>query len=63
MPPSLALPFAEWEGCYIFGNHCNLDAYIRLDATFNQFSVPQAERDELIAIVESARNDIVVKSA
>ena len=31
-----------------------------LNATFDKFEVPQAERDELIAIVESTKSDIVV---
>ena len=31
-----------------------------LQATFNKFDVPQAERDELVVIVESTKSDIVV---
>jgi len=31
-----------------------------LDATLDKFDVPQQERSEVIAIVESTRNDIVV---
>lgn len=46
-------------------NHFNItgpewDAFmVDLDQTFEKFGVPQGERDELVAIVNSTRGDIV----
>ncbi|MDE0824629.1 MAG: hypothetical protein OSB07_11790 [Dehalococcoidia bacterium] len=46
-------------------NHLNItgpewDAFmVDLDQTFEKFGVPQGERDELVAIVNSTRGDIV----
>jgi hemoglobin len=53
----------------MFESHSHLDITLDewqsfmadLDATFDQFSVPQTERHELIAIVESTRDDIIKK--
>ncbi len=34
-----------------------------LDQTFDKFQVPQREREEIVAIVESTRGDIVIRKA
>jgi hemoglobin len=40
------------------------DAFMNdLDQTLTRFSVPDRERDELVAIVESTKNDIVTTAA
>ncbi len=40
------------------------DAFmVDLDQTFDKFGVPQAERDELVAIVESTKEDILVRTS
>jgi hemoglobin len=58
----------QYTGRSMFESHSHLEIkgdewqafMVDLDTTFDKFSVPQAEREELIAIVESTRNDIVV---
>jgi hemoglobin len=60
----------QYTGRSMFESHAHLDitpdewqAFMAdLDATFDQFSVPQTERNELIAIVESTRDDIIKKA-
>ncbi len=40
------------------------DAFMAdLDQTFEKFGVPKAERDELVAIVNSTKEDIVIRSS
>jgi hemoglobin len=59
----------QYTGRSMFESHSHLDItpdewqsfMADLDATFDQFSVPQTERNELIAIVESTRDDIIKK--
>ena len=34
-----------------------------LQKTFDKFHVPQAERDEVVAIIESTKEDIVVRKS
>ena len=49
--------------------HLNISAeeweafMIDLDQTFDKFQVPQAEREEIVAIVESTKGDIVIRKS
>jgi hemoglobin len=57
----------QYTGRSMFDSHAHLDItgdewvqfMADLNASFDQFGVPQQERDELVAIVQSTRQDIV----
>lgn len=59
----------KYTGKSMYDSHAHLDItegewkifMDDLQATFDKFSVPQRERDELVAIVESTKKDIVLK--
>ena len=59
----------KYTGKSMYDSHAHLDItegewkifMDDLTATFDKFSVPQRERDELVAIVESTKKDIVLK--
>ncbi len=59
----------QYSGRSMLDSHAHLNIsndefdalMVDLQQTFDKFEVPQAERDELVAIVESTRADIVIR--
>jgi len=59
----------QYSGRSMLDSHAHLNIsndefdalMVDLQQTFDKFEVPQAEREELVAIVESTRDDIVIR--
>ena len=59
----------QYSGRSMLDSHAHLNIsndefdalMVDLQKTFDKFEVPQAEREELVAIVESTRDDIVIR--